>query len=269
MTALSLVQRASPEGDTRPHYVRLAGAPSVEYYAFAPDNCPRQEPPLVLVHGISRNAAEMVLRFAPLARRHGVPLVAPLFTAEGFGKYQQLVDRRSGVRADRALLDILEDASSRWGIDTGRFSLFGFSGGAQFVHRFTFFHPERVLACIPVSAGWYTFPDPELAWPLGLAASPLGPVDPAALGAVPFQVIVGSRDRNDDESLRRNPELDRLQGTHRLQRARRWFRAMRKSGLHPASSLTELARTRHDFGQADRNGLTDLVFALLGYETQE
>ena len=259
-------------GSARMQFLRLPGEPDREYYAFVPPEAAPGAEPLVLVHGISRNAPELVLRFAELASRHGVPLIAPLFRQETWGQYQQAHDRKRGLRADLALCDILDDAARRLGLATGRVALFGFSGGGQFAHRFALLHPRRVRACVPVSAGWYTLPDPALAWPLGLKGMPgSGPnpgLDPA-VAEVPFHLVVGQRDTGSDDALRHDPEIDRLQGTDRRSRARAWRKALREAGWNRHGSLTVLPRTRHNFACAHRRGLAQTVFRLLGHEGQD
>ena len=262
--SLSLAVTA-PAPQLRPQFLRIGGEPEREYYVLLPSQLRADAEPLVLVHGISRNAAELVVRFAALAEQSGVPLIAPLFRRESYGQYQQVVDPRTAVASDRALDDILADVSARFGLGTRRIALFGFSGGAQFVHRYTLIHPQRVRACVPVSAGWYTMPDPDLAWPLGLKGLPGGPLDPAAQ-AVPFHLIVGQRDRRDDDALRRSARLDALQGVNRHARAKSWHRALRRAGWSEQSSLTVLPRTRHNFSCAHRNGLIETVFRLLEYK---
>lgn len=266
MSALPALPAALRGTALHPQFVRLAGDPPREYFGFCPQDCDPAASPLVLVHGISRNAIELVLRFAPHAQAHGVPIIAPLFSREAYGMYQQVVDPRRGIRADLALFDMLDDFAARWGLASRSITLFGFSGGAQFAHRMAMLHPQRIAACIPVSAGWYTLPDPDLAWPTGLAGAPLGPVDLAALAQVPFHTLVGRRDTENDEALRRNDRLDALQGENRLQRARTWHKAMRRAGMDRRSSLTILPRTRHNFASAERRGLAEVVFGLLGHQ---
>lgn len=265
MTAALALVPTRRMAQERPVFVRSAGAPEREYYVYLPAGMRPGAEPLVLVHGISRNATELTLRFAEQADRYGVPLIAPLFRRESFGQYQQAIDPKRGMRSDVALCDMLEDASRRFGLATDRVALFGFSGGAQFAHRFSLIHPRRVRACVPASAGWYTMPDATLAWPLGLDGMPDGPLDQTARD-IPFHLIVGQRDRHDDAALRHDPALDRLQGADRRSRAKAWHRALRKAGWSEASSLTVLPRTRHNFTCANRNGLTQTVFRLLGYE---
>lgn len=265
MNAPLTLAHTRPALPQRPRFVRIEGEPPREYYVLMPEQLRADAEPLVLVHGISRNAAELVVRFAALANECGVPLIAPLFRREDYGQYQQVIDRKLGTRCDEALHDMLEDARERFGLNVDRIALFGFSGGAQFAHRYAMMYPQRVRACVPASAGWYTLPDPELRWPLGLAGMPHGPLDPAAR-EVPFHLIVGQRDRHDDDALRRNPRLDRLQGENRYARARTWHRALISAGWSSQSSLTVLPRTRHNFSCAHRNGLIETVFRLFDYK---
>lgn len=263
--ALSLVPPAPALPRARVHYLYLPGAPDRAYYVFCPRHLAPAAEPLVLVHGISRNAAELISRFADTADRIGIPLIAPLFTQDAYGQYQQVIDRKRGVRTDAALDDILDDAAQRFGINTRRVALFGFSGGAQFAHRYALLHAPRVRACVPVSAGWYTLPDATLEWPLGLKNMPGGGLHPAARD-IPFHLIFGQRESASDDALRHDETLDQLQGADRRARAKTWHRALQKAGWSPNGSLTVLPRTRHNFACAHRRGLTETVFRLLGYE---
>lgn len=260
MTALPLTPlMAMPM--SLPQFLTVPGATGRRYYAVIPEILRKDAVPLVVVHGISRNAAELALRFGELAQIEGVPVIAPLFERGTFGMYQQVRDPSGSVPCDEALSDILTDASSRFGFDVSQVDLFGFSGGAQFAHRYAMLHPARVRTCIAAAAGWYTMPDRSAAWPLGLADSPHA-IERPALRRVRFDVIVGALDRQQDKALRRSPEIDAVQGVHRLQRARRWHRAMRKAGL--PGSLTVIPGLSHAFGDAVHLGIVPLVFQLLG-----
>ncbi|MDT0507332.1 hypothetical protein [Novosphingobium sp. MMS21-SN21R] len=243
-----------------PQFLTVPDAKGTQYYAVIPDTLRKDAVPLVVVHGISRNAAELALRFGELAQAEGAPIIAPLFERATFGMYQQVRDPAGARSCDEALSDILADAARRFGFDAAHVDLFGFSGGAQFAHRYAMLHPARARHCIAAAAGWYTMPDPATAWPLRLADAP-GPIDRTALTQLRFDVIVGALDRQQDKALRRSPDIDKAQGTHRLQRARRWHRAMRKAGFR--GSLTIIPGLSHAFGDAVHLGIVPLVFHLL------
>jgi poly(3-hydroxybutyrate) depolymerase len=50
----------------------------------------------------------------------------------------------ANIRSDLALIDILADVRRRSGIRTPKIHITGFSGGAQFAHRFAFYHADVV-----------------------------------------------------------------------------------------------------------------------------
>jgi pimeloyl-ACP methyl ester carboxylesterase len=233
-------------------FVRTPHPGVPDHYLHIPPGCSpaalARLPVLVMVHGISRNAAEQALR----ASQNGLDdmvIVAPLFERRSMGRYQQLAPGSIGLPADAALINLLDWLAGE-GFATGRIHLFGFSGGAQFAHRFTLMHPQRVARLCVAAAGWYTMPDPAMQWPAGLAATPQ-PADLPGLLAVPTLVIVGRGDNLRTGSLNQSPAIDRQQGPHRVARARNWTRALqataRRLGLPPAARLQIVPASRHQF----------------------
>ncbi len=214
---------------------------------------------LVAVHGISRNDAEIAEHFAPLADHYGTVLVVPHFGANSFPDYQRL--GRRGPAADRALLRLLDRLAAQGAIAPGKVFLFGHSGGAQFVHRFVMAHPDRVARYVASAAGWYTLPDPALAFPYGIGACAERPdlaFRPEAFLAVPGQALVGVRDVNAGPSLRRSDALDAAQGTTRLQRASHFVGAMARAaeahGMAAPLRLVTIADAAHRFRGLARRG---------------
>ena len=251
----------------------LRADPSQEYMLYVPTRAARGASIFVTVHGISRNLEEHATLLAPYADEHGMVLVAPSFTRDRHEGYQRLGAGRAGRRADVALDAILDEVAASTGADARRFHLFGYSGGAQFAHRYTLAHPERVRGAVIGAAGWYTFPDDKTPYPYGLGPSAERSglrFDPARFLRVPITVLVGADDTEQGENLRRNPLVDRQQGTTRRERARRWVEAMndaaRRRGLEPPASYEEVAGIEHSFRQFMREGeLGERIFgALLG-----
>jgi len=236
-----------------------------QYYYFAPAVTGPETPVVVSVHGISLNAAEHMARMRTMAERLGAAVIAPWFSREHYRGYQKLLCRDGATRADRALIDILDDFAQRHGIDTSRVYLAGFSGGGQFAHRFALFHADRVAACATCAAGWYTFPDRQAPYPLGLRAGtgPDGLAPHADASLVPMHVIVGDRDDLPEPSLNMTPQVVAMQGVGRVTRARAWHEAMkaeRRTGGAEVS-LTILPRLGHDFGKAmERHALDRIIF---------
>ncbi len=243
---------------------------SQEYLLYVPSTGGRGAPVFVAVHGISRNVEEHARLFAPYAETFGVVLVAPRFTREGNAGYQRLGLEGLGRRADLALDAILADVEASTGADVEKLYLFGFSGGAQFVHRYTLAHPDRVARAVVGAAGWYTFPDSVTPYPYGLGPSTELPglrFQPDEFLRVPIAVFVGVEDTA-GESLRRNPDVDRQQGATRRERALNWVAAMRRAadarGLEPRVTCELVPGIGHSFRQfMQEGGLGDKVFAAL------
>ncbi len=145
----------------------LAANPAQEYYLYVPAGQP-VAPVFVAVHGTGGSGADMYRVWQPHAAREGFVLVCPSFRPG----YQRLE-----AGADEGLTAILDEVAREHPAACGGRSVFlvGFSGGAQFVHRWTFRHPDRVCGVAALSAGAY---------------------DPPPVGArgVPFLVGVGSAD---------------------------------------------------------------------------
>ena len=253
---------------------RLPDDPRVQFLVSRPPTTRRGQPVFVTVHGISRNAGEHAELFAPYAEAAGATLVAPIFDEGTFGKYQRLAPRGPGVlRSDDALLRILDHLARTEGLEAGRVSLFGFSGGGQFVHRFAMLHPDRVMSTVVGAAGWYTMPDPDVAYPYGIGqAAGLPPLrfDPGRFLRNPFHVVVGERDLSRDWALNKSERLDVQQGPTRVERGRRWIEAMKAAAVDASVDGARLTfellpGARHSFARAmTRRGLGDSVFGALG-----
>jgi len=267
--ALATIQRFAARGQI---LLRSLGQdPSQQYLLYVPPRAVPGAHIFVTVHGISRNLEEHATLFAPFAEEHGVVLVAPFFTRDRNDGYQRLEKGKAGQRADLILNAIIDEVSNTLGADGRKFYLFGFSGGAQFAHRYAMAHPDRVFGVVVGAAGWYTFPDPKTPYPYGLGASSERSnlrFDPGRFLHVPFTVLVGGDDVQGGESLRRNEFVDVQQGTTRLERARRWVDAMNRAaksrGLPPPATYYSVPGIEHSFGQFMRKGgLGERVFDTL------
>jgi pimeloyl-ACP methyl ester carboxylesterase len=226
--------------------------------------------PLVAVHGIRRNAKEQTALFGAEAAKAGRIVIAPLYDETRWPRYQQAV--RKG-RADKALLALLERFQKRDIFRCDAIDLFGFSGGAQFAHRFAMLHPERIWTLCVASAGWWTFPD-AAPFPYGLGPAgerrDWGAQIKAKLDQflrIPINVAVGARDCLADDNTRSGVAINMQQGLSRLARGRAWAAAVEKAGADRGFATDVrfhvLAACGHSFHEcATRGGLDKLVFSL-------
>ena len=238
-----------------------AGRRGLPCWLALPDRIAPEAAPLVAIHGIHRNAEAQARAFATRAAAQGRLVIAPLFDPAEWPRYQQVV---LGGRADLALLDLLQELQLAGMVRTRRIALAGYSGGAQFAHRFAMLYPHMVEHLTVTAAGWYTFPA-DMPFPYGLAVRK-GRTDWGsriadgldAFLSLPVDVCVGTADNLPDEHTRRRPRLDERQGSDRLTRATRWVEALNATaaarGIAPRARLRLLAGCGHDFAQCVARG---------------
>ena len=245
-------------------------ASALPFELFVPLGVSRR-PPLVVVHGMTGDSRAMASALRPLAARYRKPLFVPDFERPRFKGYQRLAGDGGPLEAARALDTALSKAAAESGVDFDRIDLAGFSGGAQFVHRYAMLFPDRVRRVVAAGAGWYTYLDPARPFPFGSAASDASggsPVEADRFLAIPLRIMVGEDDVRRDASLRTGDAVDAQQGSHRLSRALRWFEHLtvqaRGRKLVPAVSFELLPHTGHSFRQAvEVGGLGERAFAYL------
>lgn len=249
-----LVFRPSPQ----------AGLPAC--WLALPERLDLQQPALVAVHGIRRNAEEQARLFGPRLAAQGRVVIAPVFDAVQWPHYQRL-----GAGAAPALAALLDALAGALAMRLQTVDLFGFSGGAQFAHRFAMLHPGRLRRLSLASAGWYTFPD-DAPYPLGLGAAESGHRTRSArmqsqldaFLALPIDVCVGERDSQRDANTRSGARIDAQQGRHRRARASRWSEAVAIEaavrGVRAQVRFAVLPGCGHSFRQCvQRGGLLERV----------
>ncbi|GMQ95613.1 MAG: hypothetical protein BMS9Abin14_061 [Gammaproteobacteria bacterium] len=224
------------------------------YFLYRPSRTSGKAPLLVSVHGISRNARAHATCLARVAEQYRVVVVAPLFTIRRFHDYQRMGNSRRGERPDRALNEIVAEAGCLTGANAERFFLFGYSGGAQFAHRYAMAYPQRIAGLALGSAGWYTFPDPDKRYPWGMRAShglPDLSFDLDRFLELRIRLFVGGLDTLRGPDLNRSRRIDMQQGATRLERAVHWAAALRRAALLAGKSadvsLCTLPRSGHCF----------------------
>lgn len=243
------------------------GAP---YWLALPKSRGAYGTPIVAVHGIKRGAKLQAEKYSAFAEETGRPVIAPLFTQDAWPHYQQAVKKG---RADLALIGLMKELRSKGIWQTETFDLAGFSGGAQFSHRFAMLHPEVVRRLTVSSAGWFTFPD-NRPFPYGFGPwqgrhnwGPIMEEKFTSFLKLSILVTVGEHDCKTDRNTRSGPAIDEQQGLHRLERAKRWVDALQLAaaarGLPDVDVICKiLPRCRHGFEECvERGGLADLVFA--------
>ncbi|TCK09173.1 alpha/beta hydrolase [Marinobacterium mangrovicola] len=165
------------------------------YCAYVPERCGGDEKPLpllVVVHGSARTAESFRDHFIEFAEQQGCVILAPLFPVGSAGDEDGYkLKPPLSFRYDRALLHMVSELGERYRLEQ-RFYLFGFSGGAQFAHRFWYLNASRVRAISIAAPGSVSLPaEGDELWKL---ASETQQSLEAGLVDVPAQLLIGEED---------------------------------------------------------------------------
>ena len=228
-------------------YWALGADPRVGYRLCVPRNYdPRaatRHPLLVAVHGSMRE--DHAAPFEALAQSTGAIVLAPVFPGglaapNDLDAYKFL--RFEGFACDLLLLAMIREVAGKYRLDGGgdRFVLSGFSGGAQFAHRFLYLHPGRLRAVSLGAPGLVTMLDDTRRWWVGTGgmaqAFKVPSIDHAAIARVPVQILVGAADDDPTEIAIREGAHDWLPGINdagatRIERAAALAESLRAAGV--------------------------------------
>lgn len=191
--------------------------PRFSYMMYVPrdydENSDQLYPLVVLMHGTERGPHYYIEQNVAFAEEFDVILLAPLFPAGTHGgqdlENYKLLDFKS-TRYDLIALSMVDEVASKYRIDGNRFSLFGFSGGGHFAHRFFYLHPHRLNAISIGAPGMVTFIDDESDWWVGTRDVYRRfnvRMDLKDMAAVPVHMVVGSKDTEswEDEIEKASP----------------------------------------------------------------
>lgn len=204
---------------------------------------------LVLIHQSRRNASEIRIPFISFAQEHSCIILAPLFPIapndpRDSAGYKLL--KGNDVRYDKIVLSMIDEVAARYTrVNVDRFFLFGFSGGAQFAHRFAYLYPQRLKALACGAPGSQTLPDETRSYPEGV--KDLEQVFGLRmawqlLSNVPTMFVVGENDTDTSYATARGRILDpsiqngRLGATTRLEES--WRGAGANCHLHIVSGVS-------------------------------
>ena len=212
--------------------------PPVRVYATRPLHLAPDRPVVFVMHGVGRNAVMYRDQWHELAKEFDFLLVVPEFSQRRFpdsDKYNlgNVIDDLGAVNNEdawsySAIKPIFDEVRRRFSMTTERYSIYGHSAGAQFVHRFIFHVPDaRVSRIVSANAGWYMMPDYEQDYPYGLRGSAVSREKLRAALQLPVIILLGEDDNDPDHpNLRRTPEA-MAQGEYRLARGHSFFDAAR------------------------------------------
>lgn len=212
---------------------------SMTVWAYRPAIVRTRTPILFVMHGVQRDGARYLLDWIEFGQRTGQIIAVPQFDETNFpgsnaynhGNFRT----RSGeyLRREQWSFSVIEplfDAiRARMGTSVERYRIYGHSAGAQFVHRFVLFVPDaRYSRAIAANAGSYAVPDLTIAYPFGLAGTPLNVSDVDRALAQPLTILLGTADNDPAHPNLPDQAGAVAQGPHRVARGEHFFAAAQR-----------------------------------------
>lgn len=194
---------------------------------------------LIVMHGRGRNGAEYRDQWSSQAETTNLLIVVPEFDSQNFPgtaayNYGSVVDDKGTVQPpDTWSFGVIDEVYKAVRAQTGakreRYSLYGHSAGAQFVHRFLLLAKAPAAdLIISANAGSYSMPVTDVAFPFGLAGVPVTDDELRRAFARPVIVLLGDADTDPNHpSLPRQPGA-MAQGPHRFARGELFFSVAKK-----------------------------------------
>lgn len=222
----------------------VASAPAPvtdDYFLYIPKSAQAGMPlqVLVTVHGMGGEGKGFCADLLAQAEANNWVIVSPTFPYRDYKVVSNVVEDERTMMP--RLRQIIDELPARTGLSfRPQVLLYGFSRGAQMVHRFAEWYPEKVLAVALFSAGSYTLPrtamtmngtPQNMAYPFGvadLAAYNGGFFNEVAFRGVKFFVGVGGADANAGDVPR---DWDAVQGNTRVARATSFFNTLTRMNM--------------------------------------
>ena len=193
------------------------------------------------LHGGSREAEGVRNNMIQKSIEYNFVLIAPKFSSQNFSLgdgynlgnvYEDGDNPSTSTLNDEeewsfSIIEPLFDSVvSSLSLIEEKYNLFGFSAGAQFVHRFIQFKPNaRFNKVVAGAAGWYTVPDNNIPFPYGLDNSILTNNNLSNLLSKDLYIQVGALDNDPNSVGLRHNEYADAQGLNRVTRAVHFFQS--------------------------------------------
>ena len=221
---------------------------NIEVFYHVPPSYAASSRVVFALHGGSRDAEGVRNNMIQKSIDYNFILIAPKFSSSNFSLGDGYNLGNVYVDGDNPSTDTLNDENewsfsiieplfdsvkSSLSIESEKYNLFGFSAGAQFVHRFIQFMPDaRFNKVVAGAAGWYTVPNNSIPFPYGYQNSILISTNLNDLLSSDLHIQVGALDNNPNSAGLRHNEYADAQGLNRVTRAVNFF----ESGQNIADS---------------------------------
>ena len=206
--------------------------PDVEILYRLPKEINENTKVIFIIHGNSRDVERYINLWLEPSKDKNVILVAPHFTRLNYSNFGTLQIARSSGKILKNQSNNLKNSLSlfftyfknKYNLQTSKYSIFGFSAGSQFAHRYLLFSDDiQVDRVVLGSAGWYTFLNNE-PYPYGMRNMPIERERYEWYLSREVLFILGAKDNDPNHESLNNSKGAKQQGSNRFERGQNYFK---------------------------------------------
>ncbi len=206
--------------------------PDVEILYRLPKEIDENTKVIFIIHGNSRDVERYINLWLEPSKDKNVILVAPHFTRSNYSNFGTLQIARSSGKILKNQSNNLKNSLSlfftyfknKYNLQTSTYSIFGFSAGSQFAHRYLLFSDDiQVDRVVLGSAGWYTFLNNE-PYPYGMRNMPIERERYEWFLSREVLFILGAKDNDPNHESLNNSKGAKQQGSNRFDRGQNYFK---------------------------------------------
>ena len=206
--------------------------PDVEILYRLPKEINQNTKVIFIIHGNSRDVERYINLWLEPSKDKNVILVAPHFTRSNYSNFGTLQIARSSGKILKNQSNNLKNSLSlfftyfknKYNLQTSTYSIFGFSAGSQFAHRYLLFSDDiQVDRVVLGSAGWYTFLNNE-PYPYGMRNMPIERERYEWYLSREVLFILGAKDNDPNHESLNNSKGAKQQGSNRFERGQNYFK---------------------------------------------
>ena len=206
--------------------------PDVEILYRLPKEINENTKVIFIIHGNSRDVERYINLWLEPSKDKNVILVAPHFTRSNYSNFGTLQIARSSGKILKNQSNNLKNSLSsfftyfknKYDLQTSTYSIFGFSAGSQFAHRYLLFSDDiQVDRVVLGSAGWYTFLNDE-PYPYGMRNMPIERERYEWYLSRQVLFILGAKDNDPNHESLNNSKGAKQQGSNRFERGQNYFK---------------------------------------------
>ena len=205
--------------------------PDVDILYVLPKEINENTKVIFIIHGNSRNVEKYLNEWIEPSKNKNVILVAPHFKKSSYPNFAtlQMATSSGKVLKDQSnnlknsLSSFFSYFKSKYNLSSTSYSIFGFSAGSQFTHRYMLFRDDKQIdKAVLGSAGWYTFLNNE-PFPYGMRNMPVEREKYEWFLSRQVLFILGAKDNDPNHESLNNSRGARKQGANRFDRGKSYF----------------------------------------------